>query len=60
MYKIKKSRRLHNCHNRKHGNPKYGAGVCREIVRQAVVVRIAGKRLCRHWLRSLSLDDEEV
>lgn len=60
MYKQKENRRWHKCRNRKHGNPKYGDGVCRDIIRQAVVVRIAGKRVCKQWLSALEPDDEEI
>lgn len=50
------------CRGRKHGNPKYGIGICRGVgkLREAVVERIAGKRLELAWLRSVDRDDEDL
>lgn len=41
------------CRGRTHGNPKIGSGPCKYGLggyRDAVVERIAGKRLARRWL----------
>jgi hypothetical protein len=49
------------CRGRTHGNPKLGSGVCCGYGwRPAVVVRIAGKRLARAWLRSVDHENEDL
>lgn len=43
-----------NCRGRKHGNPKYGDGICRCLMRKAVKERIRGKRFVKDgWMAEL-------
>jgi hypothetical protein len=59
MWNSKPKKSRCNCRGKTHGNPKIGNGPCRYGVRDAVVERIAGKRLVRRWLAAKRQDVDE-
>jgi len=50
------------CRGRRHGNPKYGVGLCAGVgeMREAVVTRIVGKRIEHAWMHSSDVENEDL